>query len=123
MCYNLKDELLVFTRSYQTLLKNFSVTNVLAYFVRPTVTKKIKLATLTWARAFDVSLEVSDFGISLCFVFFLVEQTLVEADLHQSGPSSKRTFIEADLCQSGPLSKQTFVKADIGRSGHWSIIK
>ncbi len=40
-------------------------------------------------------------------VFFLVERTLVKADLHRSGPSLKRTFVEADLC----------------RSGHWSIIK
>ncbi len=62
----------------------------------------MKVATLTWARALDVSLEVSDFGISLCFVFFFGG-----ADIGRSGPSSKRTFVKADLC----------------RSGHWSIIK
>ncbi len=45
-----------------------------------------------------------------------MERTLVEADLHRSGPSLKRTFVEADLCWSGPLSKRTFVEADL----HWS---
>jgi hypothetical protein len=58
--------------------------------------------------------------VSLFYNLFLVERTLVKADLGQSRPWSKRTLVKADLGQSGPWSKRTLVKADLGQSGPWS---